>query len=256
MAEALAAIGLAAAIVQFTDFASRLIRQVRQLTNETADQPKVFRGVQARLPLMIDLVTKIKLQMEAGLIDKATQEHMLPIVQSCGQQAQHLQEVILKVLPSSGDSSWTRGRKALFGVLQDSEIEKIDNVLKQNFDLLLQAGTFQSVSRIDEKGNQHASPSYTVNPVVHLNFSVDDTGRRSSSANDRALRLDEYLTRRESSVTRAVFTVPFSRDSNFIGRQSTIEEISKRFETQRYVSLDGLGGIGYALRHSTLTFEQ
>ena len=241
----MAAIGLASAVVQFIDFGSKVVRQLRQLEQEVSDQPKVFRGVRTRLPLMLDLVKKIQLQMEAGLIDRATQEHMLPIMLSCEQQAQRLDETMQKALPSTGDSSWRRGKKALLGVLQDPDIEKIDLGLKQNFDLLLQAGTFQSVSRLDEKGShQHASPSFTMNPVVHVNVNVDDTGRRRSSANDWALPSYEDIRRKESQPSGAIVTVPFSRDSNFLGRQSTIDEMIKRFETQRYVSLAGLGGIG------------
>ena len=62
MAEALAAIGLASAIVSFIDFGSRTVRQLRKLEAETAEQPKVFRGVRTRLPLMLDLMKKLQLQ--------------------------------------------------------------------------------------------------------------------------------------------------------------------------------------------------
>ena len=242
MAEALAVIGLASAIVSFVDFGSRVIRQLRRLEQETAEQPKVFQGVRTRLPLMLDLVNKIQLQLEAGMVDKSTQEHMLPIIRNCEQHTQQLELQLKKALPNLEDSAWRRGKRALSGVLQESEIGKIDQSLKQNFDLLLQAGTFQTVSRLNEKGEPH-SPSFTMNPVFHLNFNLDDALRRRSSANETLPPYNE-LARKESAPSASVFTVPFTRDTNFLGRQSTIDKITKKFETQRVVPLAGLGGIG------------
>lgn len=244
MAEALAAIGLASAVISFIDFGSRVIRQLRYLEQEVADQPRIFQGVRTRLPLMIDLVRKVQLQLEAGMVDKATQEHMLPIIRSCEQQAKQLDEHIRKAMPSKDDSPWRKGKKALSNVLQEPDIEKIDASLKQNFDLLLQAETFQSVSRIDEQGREHrSSPSFTMNPVFNVSVNLDENIRRRSSANNNLPPYDE-MRRKDSQPGGSVFTVPFARDSNFLGRQSTIDEISKKFETQRIVSLAGLGGIG------------
>jgi hypothetical protein len=244
MAEALAAIGLASAIVSFIDFGSRTVRQLRKLEAETAEQPKVFRGVRTRLPLMLDLMKKIQLQLEANMVDKSTQEHMLPIIRNCEEQTERLDTILRKYLPNADDSAFKRGRKALSGVLQEPDIEKIDASLKQNFDLLLQAGTFQTVSRIDEQGKEHrGSPSFTMNPVFQVNVNLDDAVRRRSSANEMLPPYDDFR-RKESVPSGSVFTVPFARDSNFLGRQSTIEEMRKKFETQRIVSLAGLGGIG------------
>ena len=244
MAEAVAAIGLASALVSFVDFSARVIRQLRRLDEDVNDYPRVFQGVRTRLPLMIDLVKKIMLQMDAGLVDKATQGHMLPIVRSCAQHVQELDDIVQKYLPDAKDSTWRRGRKVVLGVMQEDNINKLDQGLKQNFDLLLQAGTFQSFQRLDEKG--HGSGSFTMNPVFNVNVNVDElmtTTRRRSSALE-TLAIAEEMRRRGSQPTQSLFTVPFSRDANFLGRQSVLDDIAKKFETQRYVSLAGLGGIG------------
>ena len=41
-----------------------------------------------------------------------------------------------------------------------------------------------------------------------------------------------------------VFMLPFERDSKFVGRQITIEDLHGRFKQQRRVALAGLGGVG------------
>lgn len=245
MAEAVAAIGLASALLTFVDFSAKVIRQLRRLDEDLNDCPPIFHGIRTRLPLMIDLVKKIMLQMDAGLIDKPSQDLMLPIVKSCEQQAQQLDAIVEKAMPHQKDSAWRRGKKAVVSVMQEHEVDRLDTGLKQNFDLLLQAGTFQSVQRLDEKGQAQTNASFTMNPIVNVNVNVDEMTamRRRSSALEQLPRYEEKA-RKGSQPNQALFTVPFSRDANFLGRQSVIDEIMKKFETQRYVSMAGLGGIG------------
>lgn len=52
------------------------------------------------------------------------------------------------------------------------------------------------------------------------------------------------ISNRISLSQRACFTVPFERDSKFIGREDIITEIDRKFEVQRRVALAGIGGVG------------
>ena len=52
------------------------------------------------------------------------------------------------------------------------------------------------------------------------------------------------LSDRTSPSRTICFTVPFERDSNFIGREDIIAEIGRKFEVQRRVALAGIGGVG------------
>jgi hypothetical protein len=48
------------------------------------------------------------------------------------------------------------------------------------------------------------------------------------------------------SLSRTVcFTVPFERDSKFVGRKDVITEIDRRFEVQTCIALAGVGGVGW-----------
>jgi hypothetical protein len=44
-----------------------------------------------------------------------------------------------------------------------------------------------------------------------------------------------------------VFMVPFVRDEKFVGREDILCQIEERLQTQRRVSLAGIGGVGYDL---------
>ena len=248
MAEVIAVIGLASALMSFVDFGSKVIRQLRQLEDDISESPQVLRNVRTRLPLMLDLVQKILLQLGAGGVEKSTQEHMLPIVQSCVKQAEHLETLIQKTLPGTHDSAWKRGRKAVVGVLGEGEIQRIDAALKLNFDLLVQADTLQSLTRLDRAGSAQSTSSFMMSPTVNVNLIQDDRRRLSSydglSLHEELRKSFSELQRIESHAAQSLFMVPFQRDSNFLGRQSILDEISKRFQTQKCVSMAGLGGIG------------
>jgi hypothetical protein len=52
------------------------------------------------------------------------------------------------------------------------------------------------------------------------------------------------LSDRTSPSQTICFTVPFERDSKFIGREDIITEIDRKFEVQRRVALASIGGVG------------
>src|SRR5436190_18408704 len=47
------------------------------------------------------------------------------------------------------------------------------------------------------------------------------------------------------SSQTACFTVPFGRDTKFIGREDIITNIGRQFKIQRRVALAGIGGVGW-----------
>jgi hypothetical protein len=113
------------------------------------DMPSVFQGVRTRFPLMLDLVKKIMLQLDAGMVSEQTQDVMLPVARSCVKHAQMMSDLVNKTsaagqAPSPREGTWPRGRRAALHAAIAPEVVRIDAVLKANFDVLAQAGTFQS----------------------------------------------------------------------------------------------------------------
>lgn len=235
MAEAFAVIGLASALLQFVDFGTKVIRRLRQLEDQAAESTTCFRCVRNRLPLMLDLVKRIMLQMDAGLVSDKSKEVMYPVVQNCISQAQELDKLFNRSLPQPNDNPWVRGKKAIYGVWSESEIERIDVGMKSNFDLLVHAGTFQKNSRSDGSSTVSLAPTFTLSPTVHVTLAQQET--------QPALLPWEEIEK-QVHATRAVFMVPFARDANFLGRQDVINMVSETFQEINFVTLYGLGGIG------------
>ncbi|MCJ1309854.1 hypothetical protein MMC25_003515 [Agyrium rufum] len=236
MAEALALIGLASALVQFVDFGTKVIRHLRQIEDQAADIASWFKSARYRLPLMLDLVRKIMLQMDAGLVSDKSKEAMYPVVHDCISQAQELDRLLDKFSPKSRDSSWIRGKKAIYAVWSESEVERIDAGLKSNFELLMQAGTFQAINQSDGSKNISFAPTFTISPTVQV------TMAQQESQPAEHLPWDE--PEKQSASTQSVFLVSFPRDANFLGRQDIIDKVTETFEKTRVVALSGLGGIG------------
>lgn len=236
MAETFAIIGLVAALSQFVEFGSKVVRQLRRLEVDVAESPVVFRNVRNRLPLMLDLVKKIMLQMDAGLVSGSSQEVMLPVIRSCVSQAAQLDDLVTKALPQSKESSWMRGKKAVMGVLAEPEVERIDAALKANFDLLVQAGTFQSINRLDRPESVALSSTFNLTLLQQQNHATQQPWSE--------------LQRNQSTPTQLVFMVPFQRDMNFLGRQTVLDVIDRKFEAQRCIALSGLGVLGELLPSS------
>ena len=234
MAEALAVIGIVSAIVQLVEFGTKVVNRLHSLKEEVANSPRVFQNVRTRLPLMLDLVKKIRLQIDGGQFDRASQDVMLPVIQSCLTQVKLLDELFVKALPKLNDSSWTRGKRALISVIRESEVERIDQVVKANCDLLVQSGTFHSMSRLEEQES-----SSTQQQMV--NVFIPQQQVLSSSPPSQ---YDNSAIRRDSAPISPVFMVPFLRDHRFIGRRVIMEDIEMKFKTRRQVALAGLGGVG------------
>ena len=236
MAEALAVIGIVSAIVQLVDFGSKVVSRFHAFHEEVSNGPKVYQDVRTRLPLILDLVKKIHNQIEAGHVDKTSQEVMLPVIQSCLAQVKALDDLFAKAVPKLNDSSWNRGKKAIVSIVREPEMEKIDLVLKTNCDLLVQAGTFHSVSWIERK--EPGLQQQSVNVYVPQQQAFPSSPPPSSDGRSGS---------RSGSVPSApIFMVPFKRDPKYLGRHA-MDEIMVKFESQNQVALAGLGGVGYVL---------
>jgi hypothetical protein len=83
MAEALALIGLASAIVQFVDFSTKVIGRIDRFRSKNNEVPVVFRDIKIQLPLLISGLKRTKERVERHEVALETQSAVLAVVQSC-----------------------------------------------------------------------------------------------------------------------------------------------------------------------------
>jgi hypothetical protein len=71
----------------------------------------VFR-IKAELPVLLDALRQTKAAIDAGYMQDNSKKALIPAVEGRGIQIQSLDDVIVKVLPASGDSWPARPRSA------------------------------------------------------------------------------------------------------------------------------------------------
>ncbi|KAL8730232.1 MAG: hypothetical protein Q9166_004209 [cf. Caloplaca sp. 2 TL-2023] len=199
------AIGLASAVVTFVDVGAKIAKRLRELS-EAGDIPEVFRDIRTRLPLTISIV--LRTQNETSKLSPEAQSAFEEVVRQCFEQASQLDDILKKVMIAKGDSRLKRTVKATVSLVEEGRVQRIATGLRDNVQLLtyLSVTPVEKVSSKPERRPSEPLPSY-----------VSATG---------------------------LFLVPFSRDEQFVGRESNLQSISSSFETQNRVAISGFGGIG------------
>lgn len=130
MAEPLAVVGIVSSIIQLVDFGSRVLKRLEEYQSQLGDIPEAFRHIKVELPVLLDALRQTKAAIDAGSMQDESKKALLPAVEECGIQIKLLDDVIMKVLPSSSDSWATRGRKALRSLQYDAKVDNITAVVR------------------------------------------------------------------------------------------------------------------------------
>lgn len=199
------AAGLAAAIVAFIDAGTKVATRVKELS-DSGNVPEVFRDIRTRLPLIISIIGGARHATDN--LSPEAEAAFEEIVRQCFKQITQLDEILEKVMILRGDSRLKKVVKAGISLVEEERVQRIAASLRDNVQLL----TFLNVTP-GEKGGPKAD-------------------RRPSEAPP------SY-----KSVTGA-FLVPFSRDEQFVGRESCLRSIASSFEIYNRVAVSGMGGVG------------
>jgi hypothetical protein len=130
MAEGLAVVGIVANIVQLVDFGSRVLKRLEEYQSQLGGLPDAFHHIKVELCVLLDTLRQTKEAIDAGSMQDGSKKALLPAVKECEDQVQLLEDLIIKVLPSSNDSRTTRGWKALRSLHYDGKVEKIRAVIR------------------------------------------------------------------------------------------------------------------------------
>src|SRR6266849_5544793 len=196
---ALTALGLAAAIVQFVEFAAKVTQRLADFNAASEDIPRAFRQIKIELPLIVDGVNRIKQQSESGksgsgtsTIEKSTQEALLPIIRQCQAETARLDEILEKTVPAAGASTWERRRKALSSLANDKKVEQIAEALGKYVQTLMFHEVIENVTLLSLRAAVPA-PAAAEQP--------------------------------EPVKKKVFWVVPFDRNPSFVGRERVFAEI-------------------------------
>ncbi|KAF2806135.1 uncharacterized protein BDZ99DRAFT_539651 [Mytilinidion resinicola] len=193
MAESLALVGFASAIVQFVDFSTKVIARLDDYHTAIGKVPKAFLGIKTELPLVLKTVGRTREQSQSGLVSSETQQALIPVVDGCCEQVKLLDAILVELLPKPWDSSWKVRMKALSSVRKEKETRNITATL----DSYVQKLTYYEVvnqghasnatsprpSVPDSKTNA-PKPTYYILPQLAVSQSIqrDDLMKRMQDA--------------------------------------------------------------------------
>ncbi|KAF2230432.1 hypothetical protein EV356DRAFT_423790, partial [Viridothelium virens] len=129
MAEALAAVGIVASIVQLVDFGTKLLRRLDEFHSNLDDIPTSFQHIKSQLPLLLENLKSTQQDVDAGIIKPETERALQPTINGCRTQIGSLNSILDKELPSPYDSRANKTKKAISSIFRDKRIEKITSTL-------------------------------------------------------------------------------------------------------------------------------
>ena len=206
MAE-LAAISLAACIVNFADFGIKVVMRLHEFRSAIplSEEPKPYRDIVIELPLLIDTLRRTREQAENGQVREETARSLMPVIQGCNDQIKQLDEILQK-LPNAQDSSWKRGVKVVASIGKEKKFSEVAHTLKEYVQFL----------------TYHQAAAGCLSPPLEVPRSLS-----------------------KECTVEPVFLVPFERDDKFVGRSELVSEIDRRLKMHRRAALAGIGGVGY-----------
>ncbi|GAB1728295.1 hypothetical protein NU195Hw_g2690t1 [Hortaea werneckii] len=174
--EAVAALGVAAASVQFLDFALQALALCRQIRDDAQGATAANKELENYSRSIKDLSK----ELESGQADNACGRRIKAVAQACIAKTEELLK-LLKKIREAGSITRTAAAKTLFRSLKERrEIEKLQNELKEK-QTLLDSALIQDIQRRFDLGTVKQDENFT-----SLKQSIQDLVNRLQDQNVNA----------------------------------------------------------------------
>ncbi|KAL9598537.1 MAG: hypothetical protein Q9219_004439 [cf. Caloplaca sp. 3 TL-2023] len=132
MAEAIAAVGLAASIIQLVDLGTKFTGRLEEYKTKSTEIPAVFGDIALQLQLLIPDLRKTKERAEKSALSSDAADAVSNVVRSCGDHIKTLDEILVKTMPTSTDSAWQTGKKVLLSIRQEEKVQHVAKKLQEH----------------------------------------------------------------------------------------------------------------------------
>ena len=124
MAEAVALFGLAASIIQLIDFSCKVVKRLHDFQSSLNESSNTFGDLIVVLPLWENILARLRNLAASNHLDKQTLEVFMPVLKKCAHQVKRLEEILSDTIPNEGDTSFDKGRKALYSLRREKKVKK------------------------------------------------------------------------------------------------------------------------------------
>ncbi|KAL8770751.1 MAG: hypothetical protein Q9209_003618 [Squamulea sp. 1 TL-2023] len=130
MAEGVAAVGLAASIVQLVSFGTEVIARLHDYRTKSKEAPGVFHDISVQLALLITDLRATKERAEKHVLPPDVTDSVLTIVRSCEVHIRTLDDILVRTMPESTDSTWKTGKKVMLSFRQEEKVRLVADKLR------------------------------------------------------------------------------------------------------------------------------
>ncbi len=130
------ALGVAAAIAQFVDLSTKIVKRLKDYSSAASEVPKSLQHISIQLPLLVNALDRLKTDAQVERFDIDTRCILKGVIGGCKQQVEKLDAVMDKVLNIPGDSRMVKFQKALVSLRNDTKVPEIEKGLQTYIQIL------------------------------------------------------------------------------------------------------------------------
>ena len=130
------ALGVAAAIAQFVDLSTKIVKRLNDYSSTASEVPKSLQHISIQLPLLVNALDRLKTDAQVERFDIDTRCILKGAIGGCKQQVEKLDAVMDKVLNVPGDSRNVKIQKALVSLRNDTKVPEIEKSLQTYIQIL------------------------------------------------------------------------------------------------------------------------
>lgn len=180
MAEALAALGVAASIAQFVQIGTLVVKRIHEFASSARDVPDSLKTTANQLPVMIDICQRI---LSDGVDEEDTT--LLDLVKGCIECVHEQENLLTSLLPKPEDKFIDKSKKAVRSIGTDKKMQKIQQNLESYKSTLIlhrTHATSKASSFISKQATCYYYPSRNISQFVEREAELDKIQQALSSA--------------------------------------------------------------------------
>ena len=212
MAEALAIIGLVAAIADLVGLGKKVIGRLNEFDSARKEVPESFRAIATQLPLYLDTLQLMKAQAERGDISPTSAQALKLAVSTSIDLTTKLENILAKALPAENATTFEKRLAALRSLGKDKKVLECRDKLESNIKLLV----FFQITHHSEISEQilSALSQLRLAPATRASSFGLDTWPKEHVKCLRALYTSDYESNRRSNPPRLPGTCTWLLDDS------------------------------------------
>ena len=144
-------VAAASSIIAIIHVSSKIISRIEECSDVANGIPQYLRHIENKLTLLKTVSKQIEIRCKNGSIESCHMRGVEPMLRDYGQHIEELENILLKLIPTSQDGAWRRTKNIVRSIAEEKKVENIIKIVDDcvhylNFFLTSTATNFQPQS--------------------------------------------------------------------------------------------------------------